>query len=396
MPKISVLIPDAESTLTGHVLHCLSRDRDIEVHLLSKDPKSTVRRSRFVKSFNVYDSNIIGEVQPNPGQEVDEETRELIRFHYYDNDREDQLVSEILKHASTIGNPVIFPVDEHIVKILSGCQDKIRAKAQLAPLTARDMFTTAIDKWQLSQFLTAHGVPHPTTIKLGKSLDQSNLSKLKFPVIAKPINLGNAQGIHSFDDLASLTAFFKDQDIQHEYIVQPFIKGFDIDCSVICSNGEILAYTIQRAIEHSKKKYAAAVGIEFLYHEKVLEVVTQMMRHLNWSGVAHIDLRYDESDDLVKVIEVNGRYWGSLLGSLVAGINFPLLSLKIVRGEKFDLPKYQFSKYFMGSAPMKRLIGSMFSPNRILFRETSLSFSMRDPGPFLTEMSGKIGRKIFR
>ncbi|HZY82681.1 MAG TPA: ATP-grasp domain-containing protein [Cyclobacteriaceae bacterium] len=395
MPKISVLIPDAESTLTGHVLHCLSRDRDVEVHLLSKDPKSTVRRSRFVKSFNVYDSNIIGEVKPDPGQKVDEETRELIRFHYYDKQREDALVSEILKHASRIGNPVVFPVDEHIVKILSGCQDKIRPKAQLAPLTSREMFTTAIDKWQLSQFLTKHGVPHPATTKLDKTLDQKSLSLLKFPVIAKPINLGNAQGIHSFDSLDALTGFFKNQDVQHEYIVQPFIKGFDIDCSVICNNGEILAYTIQRAIEHSKKKYAAAVGIEFLFHEKVLGVVTQMMKHLNWSGVAHIDLRYDEADDLVKVIEVNGRYWGSLLGSLVAGINFPLLSLKIVKGEEFALPKYEFSRYFMGSAPMKRLLTSMFSSNRIHFRETSFSFSVRDPGPFLTEMSGKIGKKIF-
>jgi len=104
-----------------------------------------------------------------------------------------------------------------------------------------------------------------------------------------------------------------------------------------------------------KSKYRAAVGIEFVYDERVVQVVERLMRLLNWSGVAHIDLRFDQDEDEIKVIEINGRYWGSLLGSLNAGINFPALAVQCCNGVAIEKKTYSFKPLLYGKIPNQKI-----------------------------------------
>lgn len=394
MARISILIPDGESTLTGHVVHSLSADRSIDIHVLSKDPDSAIQFSRFVKTFAVYDPKEVGELQPGPEVQGDTETEELIRYHYYDASRSQHLIEAIRRRAKEVNATLLFPVDEHIVKVLSGHRDEIRAFIQLAPLPDQEMFLTGIDKWKLAQFLKAHQVPHPTTVKYTAGMSNEALQEIRFPVIIKPINLGNAQGIRSFETATELWEYLQHQKLTHEYIIQPLITGYDIDCSVLCRDGKIVAYTIQKAIIHPKKKYRAAVGIEFLKNDRVLAVVDSMMKHLNWSGVAHIDLRYDQDDDQVKVIEINGRYWGSLLGSTGAGVNFPLLAVDVATGRSFGMPEFKMARYFMGKAPIPNMAKSLLTSRPVRLRETSLFYTLRDPMPVVREVLRKFRRRL--
>ena len=394
MTKTAVLIPDGESTLTKHVVHCLAQEKDIEIHVLSKDPRSSIKHSRFVSTFHAYDPSIIGEVVPPRDGKVDPYMEELIRFHHYDGTKGDALVAEIIRYIQKTKAQVVFPVDEHIVKILASRRDAIGREALLAPLPDLETFTLAIDKWRLAEFLKGSDVPHPSTVKYSKGVSEKAIHELHFPVIIKPIDQGNALGIYTFQNPTELLAFFEGQKLQHEYIVQSFIDGYDIDCSCLCSEGRMLAYTIQRGILASKNRFAAAVGIEFLYDESVLKVVEKLMKRLNWSGVAHLDLRYDQKANEIKVIEVNARYWGSLLGSLNAGINFPLLAVKTSKGEAFEKKEYGFVRYFMGKSPLKKLWKTAWGPtkDRVRLRDTSLYYTLRDPMPVLFEMMAKFRR----
>src|SRR5258706_3814939 len=267
MPKTSILIPDGESTLTKHVVHCLAQDRDIEIHVLSKDPNSSIKHSRFVSTFRAYDPSIIGEVAPPKDANVGPYMEELIRFHHYDSTKGDALIAEIIRHVRRTKAQIVFPVDEHIVKILASQRNAIGKEVLLAPLPDLESFTLAIDKWRLAEFLKGSDVPHPRTIKYSKGVSEKAIHDLHFPIIIKPIDQGNALGIYTFQNPTELLAFFEGQKLQHEYIVQPFIDGYDIDCSCLCSEGRIVAFTIQRGILPAKNRFAAAIGIEFLYDE---------------------------------------------------------------------------------------------------------------------------------
>jgi D-aspartate ligase len=385
MAKISVLIPDGESTLTKHVVHCLSVDTDIKVHILSKDPKANIRHSRFISSFKSYDQ--AHTVPPPQAGETDKELAELIRFHHYDPSLKDEVTDSILHRAKEVNADVIFPVDEHIIRILTSSADKINAVSKLPPLPDYDTFVVAIDKWKLARFLEQHNIAHPRTLKYNADTTDDELRALKFPVIIKPTNQGNALGIELFQDADKLLAFLHKQNLRHEYIIQPYIKGYDIDCSLLALNGKILAYTIQKGIVFSEVKFRAAVGIEFVFEQKVIDIVEKMMKLMNWSGVAHIDLRYDEVEDMPQVLEINARYWGSLLGSKNAGVNFPLLHLKTMNNEPFGKPEYKLNRYFMGKSPIAKILKS-----DVRLFETSLPYSLRDPMPAFFDILAKLSK----
>jgi predicted ATP-grasp superfamily ATP-dependent carboligase len=61
----------------------------------------------------------------------------------------------------------------------------------------------------------------------------------------------------------------------------------------------------------------------------LIEAIKKIMKSLDWSGVANIDCRYDEKEEIFKIIEINTRYWINVDASAIANVNLALLALPI-------------------------------------------------------------------
>ncbi|MGB5668550.1 MAG: ATP-grasp domain-containing protein, partial [Maribacter sp.] len=205
-------------------------------------------------------------------------------------------------------------------------------------------------------------------------------------------------GISLFRKKEELLTFFKGHKGEHNFIFQEFIDGFDIDCSVLCHDGEIQAYTIQKGVLYSTKKFAPPIGVNFLYEDDLYQVIEKLMNTLNWSGVAHIDLRYDINDGKFKVIEVNTRYWGSLEASLAAGINFPYLYYLISTNKKFERPTYNYIEFLSIKGLLKRFKQNvlMVLNGGYLWNNTALKFIILDPVPIVVKVLIKINLYLKR
>ena len=59
------------------------------------------------------------------------------------------------------------------------------------------------------------------------------------------------------------------------------------------------------------------------FSEKLLDV-------LNWNGIAMVEFKIDERDNRPKLMEINGRFWGSLQLAIDAGVDFPALLVKSI------------------------------------------------------------------
>lgn len=328
--NFSVLIPDGESPLTLSVVRCLSEVQGLRINILSKNKFAPVRFSRYIKNYSYHKSK------------------------------------NTLEHLSAIDNifkstksDIVLPIDQPMIELLSYHKKKLSESTFLVLLPQPDAYNITSNKWLLADFLKQNGLPHPQTIHYQDEWKQNLVKELSFPVLIKPIKGFNGKGIKIIDDLTALKYYFKNHSNSEDSIVQSFIHGFDIDCSVLCKDGKILVYTIQKGIYPGRSQFAPPLGIEFLFDEQVLNLVIELMNKLKWSGVAHIDLRYDEQEKKVKILEVNPRFWGSLLGSLNAGVNFPYLASLV--GLKEDIPKinYQFKRYIVPQATLGIIIKNL-------------------------------------
>ncbi|MCB9249810.1 MAG: ATP-grasp domain-containing protein [Ignavibacteriales bacterium] len=279
--NFSILIPDGESKLVRSVVHCLSVVPGLRINILSKNRFSPIRFSRFINSY------------------------------YYANDSIDELkISKIKSIALKTNSDIILPIDEEAIALLSQHKNELTEKVFLSPLPDLDAFKICSNKWLLSKFLKENKLPHPITINY-KNVDlKKDTLDLQFPVLVKPIKGLFGKGIKLFDNYIELKSYLNNCKNLEKYILQSFINGFDIDCSVLCKEGEILQYTIQKEISTSNRRFGPPAAVEFLHDENVYKVVKELIKKLNWSGVAHIDLRYDTIDNEVKIIEVNPRFLG--------------------------------------------------------------------------------------
>jgi predicted ATP-grasp superfamily ATP-dependent carboligase len=66
-----------------------------------------------------------------------------------------------------------------------------------------------------------------------------------------------------------------------------------------------------------------------------------LLRAAGWSGPAMVEFKNDVPGGRPKLMEVNGRFWGSLRLAIDSGIDFPLLYLRLAAGEKVE-PQFEY------------------------------------------------------
>lgn len=352
----SVLIPDGESSHALPVLRCLGQIKNIRTIILSENLHAPVRFSRYAAQFLSYENN-----EGNSGR-----------------------LAAIIKIAKQTKPDIILPVDEPTIRLLAGHKETLSKFATLAPIPDCNSFDVAADKWLLAGWLRTHNISHPHTI-LYQTEDESKeaLSGIPFPVLIKPRHGGGGKGIKYFDDPTVFANYCKENIPPEEFIVQSFIEGYDIDCSVICKEGEILAYTIQKGFMSGTYRFSIPAGVEFIDDESTYSIVAELVKKFNWSGIMHFDLRYDEQDKQLKVIEMNPRFWGSLLASTFAGVNFPYLACLAGLNSKLPETIVKRKRVVHPKATLS-ILAKRLMPGKqkdLYFDHTIMEFILKDPMP---------------
>jgi predicted ATP-grasp superfamily ATP-dependent carboligase len=367
---ITVLIPDGESELALPVLRCLGEMKNVRTCILSNDPWVRVRFSRHTNQFFIY-----------PKEEGEE--------------RRLAVINDILKYKKI---DVILPIDEPTIRLLSVHKETLLKQTSVVHLPLTDTFDVASNKWLLAEWLIKNRIPHPPTLLYCRDESfEKAISGFSFPVLIKPVRGSGGTGIKYFEDRKALYLYFKSHSDNVDYIVQSFIRGYDIDCSVLCSDGEVMASTIQKKIVNSLS-FGPSGSVDFFYDSCTYNVVKEVVKKLNWSGIVHFDLRYDDMDGQVKVIEMNPRYWASILGSLVAGVNFPYLAC--LTGLKRDIPdvKAHPIRIVDAEAALKLLIRGLFHKDKNIqdFDKSIFKISLKDPFPGLFKLCLQFYQKFSR
>lgn len=127
-----------------------------------------------------------------------------------------------------------------------------------------------------------------------------------------------------------------------QVLVQGHATGIGVGAFLLRWNGRILCRFMHRRIHEVPYTGGASSYREAWWHDAIFEDAARRIEALQWEGVAMFEYRWDPLTDDFNLLELNGRFWGSLHLALFAGADFPRLLLDAFYGHEevchtFDL-----------------------------------------------------------
>lgn len=364
--RIPILILDGYWFHTLRTVRALSMSDNWELHVISpkKRLEAPIHLSRHLKSF----------------------------FNSQASEEDPEWLDAIIERAKAVKAQVIFPLKEVSSLFCIQNREKLEQYARLTPLPDEETFRIAIDKGRLASFMEQHGISHPRSILFTVGEDSVDvLHQLTFPLILKPRRGEFGKGINVVDDKDQLQQKLDLYKPGTLLIAQEFIDGEDIDCSFLSLNGQILGWTIQRSLEAPHADFSAANDIEFINDNPTRDLAFPLAKALRYTGIAHLDMRKSKVDGKVHVLEINARIWGSLMGSIAAGVNVPENACRLALGIDCEPSTQQEMRFSNRGCGIGHTIRHLLRSKQATFRpgETHFPYFIRDPLPDLVQRLSK-------
>jgi len=309
--KIRILVPDGETSHALPAVRCLSRDPAFSIVVTGTSRVTSSRWSRHVERF-VRRKERTGRAA----------------------------LEEIARLARELEVDLVFPVELDVTRLLVEDWDPALAgSARLVGLPQPWAFAVATDKARLAEWLPTTAIEHPPTILLEPvgTLDD-RLGTLVFPILAKPARGDSGRGIEFLADRGALEAFIE-RPRTGEWVLQQFVPGINVGCSMVCRDGAILAHTVQEEDAREENHGIHGTGrIRLFDDERVVAVCRGIVAALGWNGLLNVDMRREEGTGRVLLLECTARVWASVHASLLAGINAPALVCREAAGLPLGAP----------------------------------------------------------
>lgn len=291
-------------------------------------------------------------------------------------------------HCKSNHVDIVIPVDV----IPAACLAKIARDIAIPvfPIPTLKQILQLNHKWRFKQLLDRLGLATPHTILVNTPEEVSSLD-IPFPAVIKPVEREHGIGLKILNSRDDLSAYFSGSHVSDHspWLIQEYIPGNDICISVLCKQGHILYWTIQKQVGKGT--------LQFIEHPELLHMVRTICEELNYTGVTHFDGRIDQRDNAVKFLECNPRFWGSLIASAMAGIHFATLGITAALGQQPPIDiTYQNGLRLPDQATNISIIALLLR-RRVPFNPTNARYLMHtlcDPLLVLSEITKRLKKRI--
>jgi predicted ATP-grasp superfamily ATP-dependent carboligase len=236
---------------------------------------------------------------------------------------------------------LVIPIAEPAMLALLGARQHL-APAVL-PFPELDTFRRVADKSTVLAHAAQLGIRVPIAELLSSAGDHRRLNRatLRYPLVLKPSrSVGEANG-----QRAKLTVSYAGswQDLEtrleaypaaaYPILLQQRIVGPGVGIFLLLWDGEIVAQFAHRRLREKPPSGGVSVYRESIAPPPTLiELSRQLLDRLGWYGVAMVEYKLDAASGKPYLMEINGRFWGSLQLAVDAGVDFPALLVTLALG----------------------------------------------------------------
>ena len=241
---------------------------------------------------------------------------------------------------------VVIPVSEITTILVTKLKDKLPERCSV-PFPDSLTVESAADKKNVINLSRKLGVPVPNTIVLDKKESLDVLEDLtmnaKFPIVIKPyksrILHGNEWKSTKVDyakDVIELDRKMKKlPDYAFPILLQEKIEGAGVGIFVCMHNKKEVAHFCHIRIREKPPSGGVSVLRKSIPADPVLlSQSIELLKEIGWEGVAMVEFKKDDKNNDYKIMEINGRFWGSLQLAIDSKVNFPLKAMEIARKER--------------------------------------------------------------
>ncbi|MBW2180408.1 MAG: ATP-grasp domain-containing protein [Deltaproteobacteria bacterium] len=289
---------------------------------------------------------------------------------------------DFMENVLRRGNCQMFlPMEDETLVLISE-NHSIFSRWTYLPFVSADKLAFARSKDRVLQLAETKGIPIPKTwyIESLAQLDEL-IDGLPYPVVIKPKTGSGALGVSYIQKKQDLKKRYLSIHRQYPYpLIQERIpaEGAGYGVSLLFDeNSTVKASFVHKRLREYPVSGGASTFRESVQNDEIRDMAVSLLKDLGWFGVAMVEFKQDPRDGVLKLMEINPRFWGSLSLAIASGVNFPYLLYKMSKGERFKpVENYKIGVKCRWLLPGD-LLHFIYNPNRV--RLIPEFFNFTDP-----------------
>jgi predicted ATP-grasp superfamily ATP-dependent carboligase/protein-tyrosine-phosphatase len=264
----------------------------------------------------------------------------------------DDYLSCLLDRARQWDATVLFPLTDLAVEVIGEQQE--RMESQLAvPIPSLAQYRSLSDKYRLMTWARQEGIPIPDTLFVPDGNVEDLIDQIDtWPVVVKPgrslmksnrlWTKTSVQYAHTANDLRRL--YHENEYLKEPSLLQSRIVGEGQGVFGLFDHGKPVALFAHRRLREKPPSGGVSVLRESIpLPQPMTEYAVRVAQSENWHGVAMVEFKVDAASGVPYLMEVNGRFWGSLQLAIDAGVDFPWLLYQLGTAGAVQHPSRPYS-----------------------------------------------------
>lgn len=232
---------------------------------------------------------------------------------------------------------LLIPITDVANELCEAFRDILESHVSLA-MPPPDAYTYAHDKARLLDLAERLQIPVPECVTLRglDDLSRAGARDLGWPCFVKPIYsaLATAERIIRFhvtraanrDELVDLARFHLGQA---PIMIQRSVPGVGVGVHLLAWRGRLLSLVQQRRLHEPLHGGGGSYRLTEPLDSLLATYAQRFVEASRWSGVAMLEFKRDLRSNCTSLMEVNGRFWGSLPLTMRAGLDYPVWLAKL-------------------------------------------------------------------
>lgn len=232
------------------------------------------------------------------------------------------------------GGAAIFPMTDIAMEVIG--EHRLTIDRSIAvPIPALEQYHRLSDKYGLTKWARENDIPVPQTLFVPDGRIEDLVAQIdSWPVVVKPArSLLKLDGYwqksvvkiapHA-DELRRL--YHENWYLQEPSMLQDYVAGQGEGVFGLFEDGNPATLFAHRRLRERPPTGGVSVLREAIaLPQPMTDYAVRIMREARWDGVAMVEFKVDERSGVPYLMEVNGRFWGSLQLAVDAGADFPAM-----------------------------------------------------------------------